>query len=230
MTQSLSKPSQPSADGGTYQPVDHTWAAGLEVKAGQIVENAGTLYKVDADMTLPGVFDTTGLTAVGGGGGGAAPGPSGLGMTQGSTSGETVTAGSASNLLIASTITEGEDIWGVPGSALPLGATAAPGDDSQLLYPQDDAVYDIVVKVFVTTDAADAGKPVNVRIFGNFNGLTATKVVPAAGGQIQFRLFLRDYVFTGDLPAGPSMSVDASDLAHDLTGISAYVTLVSGGG
>lgn len=60
----------PSSAAGAYQPVDHRWSAGLAVKTGQLIENAGTIYRATADFTTPGTFNTTNLTSVGGGGGG----------------------------------------------------------------------------------------------------------------------------------------------------------------
>ena len=44
------------------------WQASTAVKAGQLLTRSGVTYIVNADMTTPSSFNTTGLTAVGGGG------------------------------------------------------------------------------------------------------------------------------------------------------------------
>lgn len=49
-------------------PVSSAWTANTPVKAGQLLVNAGTIYQVNADMTTPASFATTGLTVVGTGG------------------------------------------------------------------------------------------------------------------------------------------------------------------
>jgi hypothetical protein len=49
-------------------PISSAWTANTAVKAGQLLTQAGTLYSVNADMTTPSSFATTGLTAVSGGG------------------------------------------------------------------------------------------------------------------------------------------------------------------
>lgn len=56
-----------NSDPFPFQPIDHRWAAGLTVKAGQIIEHDGDLYLTDIDHTLPASFTTTNLTLIGGG-------------------------------------------------------------------------------------------------------------------------------------------------------------------
>jgi hypothetical protein len=53
---------------GLYAPVSSAWQPSTAVRAGQLLTHSGTTYVVDADMTTPAVFDTVGLTVVGGGG------------------------------------------------------------------------------------------------------------------------------------------------------------------
>lgn len=64
-------PTYPPAPGGLPAAAsDVRWVAGKDVIAGELVQHDGTLYTVEAPMTLPSVFTTAGLTPVGGGGGG----------------------------------------------------------------------------------------------------------------------------------------------------------------
>jgi hypothetical protein len=52
-----------------YAPKSALWTAATLYVAGQLVHNAGTLYRVTADHTSPASFTTANLTALGGGGG-----------------------------------------------------------------------------------------------------------------------------------------------------------------
>jgi hypothetical protein len=56
-----------------FAPKSSAWQATTAVKAGQLLHNAGILYRVTADMTTPSSFNTTNLTVVSGGGSSLAP-------------------------------------------------------------------------------------------------------------------------------------------------------------
>lgn len=54
-----------------FAPVSTFWQASTAVKTGQLLTHSGITYVVNADMTTPSTFNTTGLTVVGGGGTGS---------------------------------------------------------------------------------------------------------------------------------------------------------------
>jgi len=51
-----------------FAPRSAAWQASTVVKTGQLLHNAGVLYRVTADMTTPSSFNTTNLAVVSGGG------------------------------------------------------------------------------------------------------------------------------------------------------------------
>lgn len=216
--------------GAAFQPVDHTWAPGLDVKAGQIVEHTGTLYKVDDDMTLPGSFDTTGLTSVGGGGGGgAAPGPSGLMIGQARTANpaaQVVAADSEDEIVVftGGDIVQGEDVWGTPGSALDLALTF--GLDGRVVYPAEDAVYDIDVYLVITPNVADAGKPIQVKLARWFNTTTQELRIDPYGSALTFSPSATDLVFAGDTDAFFRLKITTLGLTQPVTVEIATATVV----
>lgn len=53
----------------SFAPKSQLWTAATAYITGQLVHNAGTQYRVTANFTSPGSFNTTNLTAIGGGGG-----------------------------------------------------------------------------------------------------------------------------------------------------------------
>lgn len=120
-----------------------------------------------------------------------------------------------------STITTGEDYWGVSGTALPMDVELF---SDRVYYPDDlvDRSVDVFLQMNVDCDTEDVGKAMLARVAGNdLNSFQTMVTIPAAGGSGGIGVIhtsLVDHIFLGDM--GASLQVLAwvpLTFLHDVT-------------
>lgn len=114
-------------------------------------------------------------------------------------------------------VATGEDYWGVPGSALPLDMQVIGGT---VTYPDDaaDHLFDVVTKIGLNCNPADAGKLISARAVGN-DGTATTLGVVGATGFLTMSLAWIDELFVGDTGATLRAELDVSALTQAPTAL-----------